>query len=188
MLSRSTAPPAPTCLTVARRLSMLGFVALAAGALACTPQVGDPCDRAEDCSPVGDLLCDTTQPGGYCTQFNCEPGRCADDSLCVAFRARESIELACDNPQTPSRFERSFCMATCEKFTDCRKEDGYICVDMNEPENLYGAVIVEENDSKGKVCVQPYSEPKEPPSGSTEVCTGNDEFDDPIIYYPVPQD
>ena len=105
MPSRPIFPRALAIQTLARFALVLGPAALAVGASGCTPQVGDPCDLATDCSPVGELLCDTTQPGGYCTQFNCEPGRCTDDSLCIAFRARESIELACDNPQVPSRFE-----------------------------------------------------------------------------------
>jgi len=165
----------------ARAFLAFGVLALTGGALACSPQVGDPCKDAADCSQVGDLLCDTTQPGGYCTQFNCEPGGCDDDSLCIAFRARESFELACDNPQIPSRFERTFCMATCSNDGDCRGSEGYACEDMNIPDNLYGAVVVEENDANGMVCVQPYSlseaaqeelDQRINETDNTEVCTG----------------
>lgn len=186
MLLRAITTLSATGPTPARALLGLGLVVLSAGAFACTPQVGDPCESAADCSPVGELLCDTTMPGGYCTAFNCEPGQCDDNALCIAFRARESVELACDNPQIPSRFERTFCMATCSDDGDCRTDEGYACEDMNIPKNPYGAVVVEENDANGKVCVLPYGDFKDP-NDSTEVCTGNATFDPPDPYYPVPK-
>ncbi len=64
----------------------MAFILAAAGlALGCTPKIGDDCTVSTNCSTTGDRLCDVTQPGGYCTTFNCEPGSCPEDSVCVNF-------------------------------------------------------------------------------------------------------
>ncbi|MFW5740185.1 MAG: hypothetical protein ACOC1F_07450, partial [Myxococcota bacterium] len=58
---------------------------LATWMLGCNPKIGDDCTNSTDCSVSGDRLCDTTQPGGYCTVFNCEPDMCPEEAQCVAF-------------------------------------------------------------------------------------------------------
>src|SRR6516164_4737254 len=59
------------------RLSVLGALALPMASLAatgCTPKIGDKCILSTDCSQQGTLVCDTSQPAGYCTQLNCNNG------------------------------------------------------------------------------------------------------------------
>ena len=64
------------------------------GTFGCKPKIGEDCATSTDCSISGDRLCDVTQPGGYCTVFNCEPNtvprprRCASRS--AKGRARRS--------------------------------------------------------------------------------------------------
>ena len=124
------------------------LVAAAAVSSGCSPKIGDDCKSSVDCSQQGDRLCDTTQPGGYCTIFNCEPGTCPeDDGVCVAFNPE--LDPACqavDDGQW-ARFERTFCMHECEDHDDCR--DDYECVG---PETR-GALIVDTDPLEPKVCM-----------------------------------
>jgi hypothetical protein len=115
--------------------------ALVAAVLAgCAPKIGRQCTMSADCSQNGDRLCDTTQPDGYCTIFNCEPDTCPpDESVCVGFS-----EASCPNLRSSVRFERTFCMATCGSNSDCRA--GYVCQDM-------GAQVVDADPSTRSVCV-----------------------------------
>jgi hypothetical protein len=144
-------------------------LALAAGALAlgCTPQIGDKCTVSTNCSSTGDRLCDVTQPDGYCTKFNCEPGQCPDNSVCVNFGTTLSpVSLACSPSQANSPYKRSFCMADCSDDSDCR--DGYKC---QAPTEFYA--VLAEHSSGTRVCAVP---PKPLPKGtSDEVCIGSDE-------------
>jgi hypothetical protein len=135
-----------------------------------------------DCSAAGDRLCATDQPDGYCTIFNCEPGSCPEEAICVGFGSNLStVSDACEDPQGSSRFQRTFCMARCDEDDDCRS--GYECIDMGNPNNPWGAIVVENGASRGevngKVCAVPLA--GEPVSGTgTEVCTGTDAgFDAP---------
>jgi hypothetical protein len=116
-------PPMPL-----RNLWVLSLSLLFAG---CTPKIGNKCTLSTDCSQLGDRLCDSTQPGGYCTIFNCEPDNCPS-SICVAFGW--SLDPACGAPDGRwPRFERSFCMSSCGSSADCRT--GYDCVDLSNPDN-----------------------------------------------------
>jgi len=113
-------------------LRSLFALALAALLLGCTPKIGNSCTLSTDCSQLGDRLCDTTQPNGYCTVFNCEPDQCPS-SICVGFDP--TLDPACgqaDNGRWP-RFEKSFCLAPCSTTSDCR--DQYECVDLSVPQN-----------------------------------------------------
>src|SRR4051812_38010306 len=67
-----------------RSLLAAAVIGMLAG---CTPSIGDKCVLSTDCSTRGDRLCDTSQPDGYCTQFNCSKNGCPDDSACVLFNA-----------------------------------------------------------------------------------------------------
>jgi hypothetical protein len=153
-----------------------GFVlAASASALGCQPQIGDECETSVDCSQGGERLCDITQPGGYCTVFNCEPGDCPDESVCIAFAAQSSSRAECATSDGLSRFARSFCMATCGSNADCRS--GYDCIDVGRAENPWAAVVVDQGDS-GKVCIPPPVGEPVPGDRSTDVCTadgGSDE-------------
>src|SRR3954452_7315627 len=52
---------------------------LVAGATACTPTIADKCVLSPDCSLQGERLCDPSQPGGYCTIFDCRANLCPDE-------------------------------------------------------------------------------------------------------------
>src|SRR5262245_11873124 len=151
-------------------LSLVLLVAVSPVLTGCPPQLGDDCQTSADCSAQENRLCDITQPGGYCTVFNCEPGACSDEGVCVAFTTSLSVVPGCNDPNAFSRFERSFCLANCETNDDCR--DDYICADMRDPNNPWGAVVVDEGS--GKVCAVPMSGGPIPPDRSNQVCTGTD--------------
>lgn len=167
-------------------LQRLAAVLAMSGGVACSPEIGDACVVSTDCSSTGDRLCDTTQPNGYCTVFNCEPGSCPDDeAICVGFKS--STASTCQDPQQHSRFQRLFCMATCQNDTDCRR--GYRCIDLSEPDNDHNAVIIETKKVKGKVCAVPASSDEANESLETGVCEGNDEpIDDSDKWEPVEDD
>lgn len=113
-------------------LRIVWVLPLAALVFGCTPKIGNKCTLSTDCSQLGDRLCDTSQPDGYCTIFNCEPDGCPE-SICVAFDP--NLDPACksaDDGRWP-RFERTFCMKACSADDDCR--DGYECIDLSKPEN-----------------------------------------------------
>jgi len=134
-------------------------------ALGCKPKIGDDCSVSTNCSSTGDRLCDITQPGGYCTTFNCEPGSCPEDSVCVNFGTKLSPIAGCAPSQANSPYKRSFCMASCGSDSDCR--DGYKCLAPTD----FSAVLAE-HSSGNKVCAVP---PKPVPTGtSNEVCSGSD--------------
>ncbi|MCS6900071.1 MAG: hypothetical protein RMJ98_08290 [Myxococcales bacterium] len=130
------------------------FVGVALLSWGCKPKIGDPCGLSTDCSTQGDRLCDTTAPGGYCTVFNCEPGRCAEEASCVAFSQQPAS--VCKDPQRWVRFQRTFCMRTCEGDDDCRA--GYVCVGGAQLDQGWNARVVDGDGSK-RVCVAAYSAP-----------------------------
>lgn len=107
-----------------RSLLAAAFIGILAG---CTPSIGDKCVLSTDCSTRGDRLCDTSQPDGYCTQFNCSKNGCPDDAACVLFNANVP---GCGYDDRSggygSRVARSFCVAKCSTNDDCRA--GYVCV------------------------------------------------------------
>ncbi len=125
----------------------------------CKPKIGDACSLSTDCSAQGDRLCDTTAPGGYCTAFNCEPGRCAEEASCVAFSRQP--DASCKDPQRWLRFQRTFCMRTCGGGDECRA--GYVCVGGAELEKGWDAQVVDQDTSKS-VCVAAFSAPDSPTS------------------------
>lgn len=153
-----------------RRATLLVTILTAlAGAAGCKPEIGDECSVSTDCSSTGDRLCDTTQPGGYCTIYNCEPGTCPEEAVCVAFEISKSA--VCDDPQMSSRLQRNFCMRSCGGDDDCR--GGYHCVDMNDPTNPWAAQVNEYQPVNGAVCISPYTAAPLPEEFETGVCKGN---------------
>ena len=120
------------------------------GALAgCTPSIGDKCVLSTDCSTRGDRLCDTSQPDGYCTQFNCSKNGCPDEAACVLFNA--NVPGCAYNDRAGgygSRVARSFCVAKCTKNGDCR--DGYVCVD---PHAAPWSGLVLDDDQSKRACM-----------------------------------
>ncbi len=124
-----------------RRVRVRELVLVAATALVvllgigCKPQIGDSCKLSTDCSVTGDRLCDTSQPDGYCTIFNCEPDSCPGSSTCVEFHPKSD------------RFVRRFCLATCGSPGDCRS--GYVCIDPSKRD----AHIIDSASAYGNVCL-----------------------------------
>jgi hypothetical protein len=122
---------------------LLGLLLVGAGALGCKPQVGDSCKLSTDCSVSGDRLCDTSQPDGYCTIFNCEPDTCPGESICVEFHP------------SSSRLKRRFCLASCVANADCRP--GYACTHLtvwpDAPTPDRDALIIDTNPSRTGICL-----------------------------------
>jgi len=141
----------------------------AALALGCQPQIGDECQTSVDCSQGGERLCDITQPGGYCTIFNCEPNTCPEDSACIAFGAQLSGASACSSADGLSRFTRSFCMRTCGSNDDCR--GGYTCADVTG--TPWHGLAVDRGRAR-RVCIVPPVGDEVPASRPAEVCDGPD--------------
>lgn len=127
---------------------VLGAVAIAG----CAPKIGDKCVLSTDCSTRGDRLCDTSQPEGYCTQFNCRGNDCPDQAACVLF---DSALPGCgyDDRSGPggARTSRAFCSARCKVDGDCR--GGYVCVDPRRPP--WNAVIIDDDQTQLTCLVKP---------------------------------
>lgn len=138
---------------------------------ACTSEIGDECSTSSDCATTeSDRLCLTQAlegfPGGYCTEFNCDPGSCPKEAVCVGYRTELANADECASGS--SRLQRSYCMRSCSKDSDCR--GGYACVDVSE-ENVWGAEIIETGSraNKTKICALAYSGP-EADDRSADVC------------------
>jgi hypothetical protein len=146
---------------------VLGFAAFT---LACQPDIGDSCALHSDCSQTGDRICDPTFPGGYCTIFNCEPGTCPSEAVCVAFYTTPSERQECADP-TDRRLERTFCMKTCTGNGDCR--GGYDCKDYARADNNgVEAVVVERGSYNPRVCtIAPPNRTASVDAGSVNVCS-----------------
>ncbi|MBX3263206.1 MAG: hypothetical protein KF782_26260 [Labilithrix sp.] len=145
--SPSVSPPRPPRRSALARAA--GALALLSAVAGCTPEIGDKCQVSTDCSIRGDRLCDTSQPGGYCTQLNCQGNGCADEASCVLFN---SALPGCgyDDRSGPfgSRIARSFCAAVCESNGDCR--GGYVCAD---PRTYPWNAIILDDDQNKRSCL-----------------------------------
>jgi hypothetical protein len=159
-------------------IALLAVMLGAVSALGCTPKIGDDCSSSTDCSLRGDRLCDTTQPGGYCTVFNCEPGTCPDEAQCVAFDS--TLDPLCSEPYATPRFQRTFCLKRCKSNGDCR--GGYTCLDTGAQPNAWGAVVVDNDPEGRKVCVAASSE-QLPSSGPTDTCRPYDGGFPDVAYF-----
>ena len=144
---------------------LLLLLVLAAVAFGCKPDIGDKCTTSTDCSIAGERLCDLTQPGGYCTIFNCEPNLCPENSVCVAFGER-----TCSVQAVTLRFRRTFCMASCEKDNDCRG-DAYRCVDISTDTSRR---VVDTNPESHRVCGIPAAYDVPSVSPNPAVCYPSD--------------
>jgi hypothetical protein len=138
---------------------------LAAGAIGCSSKIGDKCTLNTDCSISNTRACDTSQPDGYCTIFNCSPNTCPDQAACVEFQA-SIAGCPYDDYASPARTGRTFCMETCHRDSDCR--DGYVCADPTGQPWL--ARIVDDNHSQS-VCILPTDVPSSQDVGAP-VCPG----------------
>jgi hypothetical protein len=118
----------------------------ASSLMGCSPEIGDKCTLSTDCSIRGDRLCDTSQPGGYCTIFNCSGNSCPEEAACVLFNA--NLPGCGYDDRAPGRTSRSFCMFACSDDSDCRGE--YMCADPGKPP--WNALILD-NDQGTRVCI-----------------------------------
>jgi hypothetical protein len=127
---------------------------LAGGTVGCTPHIGDHCTLNTDCSITGTLFCDTSQPNGYCTFFNCAPNTCQDNAVCVLLN---SAVPGCsyDDYNSPARTGRSMCLKSCQVNSDCRSSEGYVCADLQDPFWKAHALIIDSNQSQHVCMVAP---------------------------------
>jgi hypothetical protein len=145
---------------------------------ACPPEIGDSCSNAADCSQTTERTCDTTVPGGYCTEFGCSADGCPAEAACIGYQSVVSTAVECASLQAPPRLQRTACMRKCSRDSDCR--EGYVCVDMRQP-NAWGALLLE-NAGSGKVCTL---RPPPEPQGVGEVCAPRGSLPAPVLP-PVP--
>jgi len=104
----------------------------------CQAKIGDSCSKNVDCSPDGDRICDTTQPGGYCTVPDCQPGSCPDNAVCVRFWS--------------GAHSRNYCIKDCNGDGDCR--GGYYCA----PHTNEIAQVLDEGREDTGYCIQRVEE------------------------------
>ncbi len=90
------------------RLALLAFVVVVLGT-GCRHEVGDSCLNDAECD--SGQTCDTASPGGYCLEYDCLPNACPDEAVCVDFTVL------------------SACMRRCDRDSDCRQRDDYVCRD-----------------------------------------------------------
>lgn len=115
----------------------------------CSAHIGSSCTLSTDCSARGDRLCDTSQPGGYCTVFGCGNGSCPDHAACVTFAAALP-GCAYNDYGAPQRTARTLCVEHCEHDSDCRTSEGYVCADPRAPP--WSATILDDNQGQ-RVCL-----------------------------------
>lgn len=97
----------------------LVLACLALTLIGCAPKIGDKCHTSGDCSLGGQRICDTAQPGGYCTVQGCDPDSCPSGAVCVEWR------------YDPPRTAETWCMRACKSDSGCRS--GYRCVATTDP-------------------------------------------------------
>jgi hypothetical protein len=148
---------------------------LSALSAACASEIGDECVTSNECATSdGDRICMTELlegfPDGYCTTFNCDPGSCASEAICVGYRSSLANAAECQSPSERPRLQRTYCMRSCASDGDCRT--GYACIDVGADDDPWGAEVLETGSraAKTKICAVPYSEPEDEPQRSAGVC------------------
>jgi hypothetical protein len=129
-------------------VAMLLAALLGLGQLGCTPQVGDSCQLSTDCGATGNLVCDTSQFMGYCTQLNCQMNECPDNAACVLFHPSVPGCGFSDRLGEGFRVSQQFCMKTCGSDGDCRP--GYVCA---HPTEAPWFADILDNNKHNLVCI-----------------------------------
>ena len=160
-----------------RLLYSFAIAAFACFFAGCAPKIGDACVLSTDCALDGTRQCDTSQPNGYCTIFDCSPNSCPDYAACVLF---EPAVPGCSyTDRGVGRTSRSFCMAGCKSNGDCR--DGFICVDPRKPP--WSALILDDNQGQTVCVVNPNASVEEAgaitssPDAEAPVCQAAPDID-----------
>jgi hypothetical protein len=147
--------------------SALRLAALLAVLGGCQPSIGDHCTQSTDCSPTGDRLCDTSQPNGACTIFNCLPNACPLEAACVETNPNV-FGCPYDDRHAPSRLSRQMCLKKCTQDSDCRQGEGYACIAAKQ----YGLLVLD-TDQTERVCLPAtnYSVSDAAQDGLAPVCS-----------------
>jgi hypothetical protein len=118
---------------VARQWKALAFVSGAAWLTGCTPSIGDSCALSTDCATDGTRVCDTSEPGGYCTVLNCTGNElgslCPDNAICVEFFP--NLQGCPVSVRSTSRVAIAECRNICTSDSDCRTD--YYCRSPQSP-------------------------------------------------------
>jgi hypothetical protein len=125
--------------------SWIAAVCMALTLPACASSIGSSCVQSTDCSPRGDRACDTSQPGGYCTEFGCGDKTCPDNGVCVTFAAALP-GCSYNDYEAPARTQHTLCLAHCQQDSDCRTSEGYVCGDPKAAPWL--GTIVDDNQNR----------------------------------------
>jgi hypothetical protein len=148
--------PTPTMIQPSRPpagapwLLAAALTAALASLAACTPVIGDSCELSTDCASDGTRICDTAEPGGFCTVLNCTGtnlgASCPDYAICVLFNA--NVPGCPLSAYGPSRTGQSECRNTCTNNGDCRTD--YLCANPADPP--WSATILDPNTPE-KICL-----------------------------------
>jgi hypothetical protein len=106
---------------------LLTVVSGACGESASSP-IGQSCIRGESCPLSGTSACITTWPGGYCTEFDCQPGSCPLQARCVSGFTFGNAPFD------------AFCMRSCETSSDCRSQ--YRCAEIDSDDSVCVPVML----------------------------------------------
>ncbi|MDH5493031.1 MAG: hypothetical protein OEY14_13840, partial [Myxococcales bacterium] len=74
----------------------------------------------------------------------CDSNTCPDEAVCVLWRG------------DVDRTSQTWCMAACESDGDCRDDEGYRCVGVDDPrvvEGMIGPPMVVDRSGSAKFCV-----------------------------------
>ncbi len=138
-----------------RWLLVAAFVGALGALAACTPSIGDKCVLSTDCSTQGDRLCDTSQPDGYCTEFNCAANSCPDEAACVLFNSNvPGCGYSDRTGAYGSRAARAFCVAKCGNNSDCR--GNYVC--RSPLASPWNGILLDSDQTKLTCLVPPFTD------------------------------
>jgi hypothetical protein len=116
----------------------------------CTPVIGDSCTLSTDCASDGTRICDTAEPGGYCTVLNCTGNSlgavCPDYAVCINFEP--NVPGCPASVRTTARTAFGECRNTCSKDSDCRTD--YFC---RAPNSAPWSAQILDPDPTAKICL-----------------------------------